>query len=68
MPFGLVPEILDAVDVVGLIGKELGVIDPHVLECRDVQRIIASKAVGVDGRIRPDFVPDDRKKRCGRYI
>ena len=45
---GLVAEIFDAIDVVGLMGKEFGMINAHVLEFRDVERVIAAEAVGAD--------------------
>lgn len=32
MALGLVPEVLDAVDVIPLIGEQPGVVDPHVVE------------------------------------
>ncbi len=32
VPLGLIPEVLNAVDVVFPIGKELGVIDPQMPE------------------------------------
>ena len=38
---GLVPEILDAVDVVFTGGQELGVIDPPMPEAGHRQRIVA---------------------------
>ena len=62
--FGLVPEVLNAVDVIGLISKELRVVNAQMTELRDIQCIIRSEAVSVDDRIRFDFVSNDRKKRC----
>jgi hypothetical protein len=44
--FGLVPEVIDSVDKVALIGKQLGVVDPHVVELGDVEHIVVSEAVG----------------------
>ena len=64
MSFGLVPEVLNAVDVIGLISKELRVVNAQMTELRDIQCIIGSEAVSVDDRIRFDFVSNDRKKRC----
>ena len=54
---GLVPEVLDAVDVVALGGDEaLLVVDPNMLEFRDVQDIVRAVAVGEDGvaPVKPD--------------
>ena len=36
---GLVPEVLDPVDVIALVGEQLGVVDPHVMELGDVEHI-----------------------------
>ncbi len=35
MALGPVPEILDPVDVVSAIGKQLRMVDPHVMEAQD---------------------------------
>ena len=56
----LVPEILNAVDVVPLVGKELGMVDPQVLEIRDIQHIVGLPAVGIYDAIGDDFALDDR--------
>jgi len=45
---GLVPEILDTIDVVVAIRKELGMVDPEMVEVRDIQRVVALPAVGID--------------------
>jgi hypothetical protein len=52
MPLRLVPEVLNPVDMVSLIDEPLRVIDPNVVEIRNVQGIIARKAVRVD-ELRP---------------
>ena len=39
MTYRLIPEILDAVDVVRLVGEYLAVIDSVVLEFRDIQHV-----------------------------
>jgi hypothetical protein len=63
MALGLVPEILDPIDVIMLVSKQDGVIDPQVLELRDVEHIIAPERVGVDDAIGPYFLANDRDKR-----
>ncbi len=45
---GLVPEILDAIDVVVTVGEELRMVDPEVVEVRHVQLVVGLPAVGVD--------------------
>ena len=39
---GLVPEVLDAVDVVGIGGKALAMIDPMMAEARDIEIVVGS--------------------------
>ena len=56
----LVAEILDAVDLVLLVCKELGVVDPKVFEVRNIQHIVTLPAVGINDAVGNDFQPDDR--------
>ena len=49
---GLVPEVLNAVDVVEVTSKFPGVIDAHAVELTDVKRVVAAEAVGVDNTVR----------------
>ena len=46
MPLDLVPKILNPVDVVFPIGKQNAIIDPIVFKLRNIQRIIATLAIG----------------------
>ena len=64
----LVPKILDAVDVVLLVRKELGVVDPKVLEVRNIQRIVAFPAVGINDAVRNDLTLDDWHQGLGAGI
>jgi hypothetical protein len=43
--FRLVPEVLDTVDVVIPVRKQLAVVDPEVMEIGDVEHVIAAVAV-----------------------
>ena len=45
MALGLVPEILDPIDVVLLVGKEFRVVDAEMLEIRHIQHVIATPAI-----------------------
>ena len=47
-PFRLVPELLDAVDVVVAIGEQLRMIDADVVEVRDVEGVVACPGVRID--------------------
>ena len=40
MAFGLVPEALDSVDVVFLVGEQLGVVDAQVPELGDIEYVV----------------------------
>tara|TARA_B100000767_G_C19592335_1_gene462018 strand:+ start:229 stop:399 length:171 start_codon:yes stop_codon:yes gene_type:complete len=42
---GLVPEVLDAIDMVMAVGKELRVVDAEVVKVGHIQHVIASLAV-----------------------
>ena len=41
----LVPEVLDAIDMILLVCKEFGVVDATVLEFRYIQHIVALPAI-----------------------
>ena len=51
---GLVPEVLDAVDVVFTGRKELGVIDPQMAKAGDRQRIVAGQRITINDGVRHD--------------
>ena len=55
----LVPEILDPVDVILLLGKELRVIDPKVFEIRHIQRIVSLPAVSINDAVRDNLPHND---------
>ena len=46
VPLGLVPKILNSVDVIILVCKEVGMVDPKVMEIRDVQHVVAAPNKG----------------------
>ena len=55
MTLSLVPEILNAIDVIGLICKQFGMIDTEVFKVRYIQHVIAPPAVRIHDTIRHDF-------------
>ena len=59
MTFRLVPEVLDAVDVVAVLGEELGVIDADVVEVRDIEYVVSLEAVCVDNAFGFDLAFND---------
>ena len=52
IPLGLVPEILDAIDVIVAVCEELRMVDAEVMDVRHIQHIIAAPAVGINDAIR----------------
>ena len=65
---GLVPEVLDPVDVIDFICEQFRMVYPHVVELGNVQHVISSEAVCVDDRIWPYLVSDNWKKRVSTGI
>jgi len=65
---GLVPEVLDPVDVVVLVGEQLRVVDAGVMEARHVKRVIAPEAVRVDDTGGQDHALHDGQKRVGAGV
>jgi len=45
MALGLVPEILDAIDMVVTVCNEFGMVDPEMVEVRDIQPVVAFPAI-----------------------
>jgi hypothetical protein len=66
--FGLVPEILDAIDVGSTVDKSLAMIDPMVPEAGYVQHIICRKTVGIDDGIWFYALLDDGYERVAAGI
>lgn len=44
-------------------GEQPGVVDPHVMELRHIEHVIALEAVGIDDAVRLYLLADDRNKR-----
>ena len=65
MPLRLVPEILDTIDVIMVVGKELGMVDPEMVKVGHIQYVITSPAIGVDDTVRDDLSLDDRHQSGG---
>jgi len=55
MTFRLVPKVLDTVDVVAVIGEELGMIDADVVEVGDIEYVVSLEAVCVDNAVGFDL-------------
>ena len=61
MLLGLVSKILYCVDVGFLISKKLGMIDPEVLNVRDIKNIVASPVITIDNTIGDNFSLSNRE-------
>ena len=68
VPFGLVPEVLDPIDVILPVSKALRVIDSNMVEVRDIQDVIALESICVDNAIREDHSLHDREQCCTASI
>ena len=51
MAFRLVPEILDAVDVIIAISEQFRMIDPEMVKVRDVESVVACPGVRIDDAV-----------------
>ena len=63
MALGLVPEVLDAVDVVSPVGELLAMVDAHVAELGHVEHVVGLETVAIDHGIGLYARPDDREER-----
>ncbi len=60
---GLVQKIYNRIDVVLSVHEPFRMIDPHVVEIGDIQRIIAPESVRVHDTVRQDHTIHDGEKR-----
>jgi len=56
---GLVPKILNPVDVVLFVCKEFGMVDPKVVEIRYVQHVVTAPTVRINDAVWNDFAFND---------
>lgn len=68
MSLGLVPEVLDAVDVVFLVGEEFGVVDPGVPEGGDIEHVVGTEGVGIDDAVGHDLDVEDGFERLALHV
>lgn len=68
MTLGLVPEVLDTVDMVSTLGKEFRMVDPEVFERANVQRVIAPPTIRIHDAVWCHFALDNRHKRLARGV
>ena len=63
VPLGLVPKVLDAVDVVWAMGKELGMVDPQMPEAGNIQGIVAGEGITINDGVGHDPLLQDGQQR-----
>ena len=59
MALGLVPKVLDPIDVVCLVCKQFGMVDTEMLKVRYIQCIIPSPAIRINNAVWYDFALND---------
>lgn len=68
VPLGLVPEILDPVDVRAVSYERLLVVDASVLEARDVENVVSRETICKDDGIWLDPLLNDRHQRTAAGV
>ena len=68
VPLGLVPKVLNAVNVVFTGGKELGMIDRHMAEAGHSEAIVAGQGIAIDDGIGHNPCFDDGQQRGGSGV
>ena len=59
--FCLIPKILNAVNVVLMVGKFLGMVDAVMDKTTHVQLVVAAQTIGINNTVRHDFLFNDRE-------
>ena len=59
MTLGLVPEILDSIDMVLLISEEFRMVNTEVVKLTNIKSIIGSKVICIDDGVGSYLLPDN---------
>jgi hypothetical protein len=62
MTLGLIPKVFNAVNVISLVGEELGVVDAHVMKVAHVKSVVCLECIGIDDTVGLDLLLDDRQQ------
>ena len=65
MTLGLVPEVLDSVDVIFSISKESGVVDSPVVKVAYIKGIVSAEGIRINDAVRLNLLLDDWQERFG---
>lgn len=57
MTLGLIPEAFDSINVIALVGEELGVDDSQVAKVANVESISVLERIGIDDTVRLGLHP-----------
>ncbi len=60
MTLSLIPEVFNAIDVIALVGEELGVVDSHVAEVAHLESVVGLERIGIDDTVGLRLLPYDR--------
>ena len=60
--FGLVPEVLDSIDVVFLVGEPFRMVNPQVLELRDIKDVVGTEGIGIHNTVGRHTLLNDRQQ------
>ena len=65
MTLSLIPEVFNAIDVIALVGEELGVVDSHVAEVAHLESVVGLERIGVYDTVGLHLLLDDGQyRRC----
>jgi len=62
MSLSLVPKVLNAVDMAFLFDECFRMIDPNVVELRNIQHIVGSEAIGIHDAVRLDAISNNSQQ------
>ena len=65
MTLGLVPEVLDTVNVIFFISKESGVVDSLMVKVAYIKGIVRAEGVRINDAVRFNLLLDDWQERFG---
>jgi hypothetical protein len=68
MTLSLIPEVFNAIDVIALVGEELGVVDSHVAEVAHLESVVGLERIGIDDTVGLRLLPYDRQEGGGSGV
>lgn len=68
MPLGLIPKILDSIDVIGSLGEKLAMVYTTMMKGAYVKSVVSLKGIRIDDTVRGDLLLDNRQQRGAASI